>query len=305
MNSKPLFSVVIPAYNRMKEIPNAISSVLAQTIQDFEIWVIDDGSEDNTKASVESFSDERIHYVYQNNSGATVARNNGIMHANGIYVSFLDSDDVWHPQMLERQLHKYESDIDIGFVTANFHLMFSDGHIEPFGRKLGVEGYAYKEVLTQGYLVPTSMLSAKRECFFTVGLFDEKLPASQDDDICFKLSKVYKSAFIKEDSASLNIGDGPRISSCSNRVARGWWMLWNKYEADVIEFCGKEVMASHYYECILKMALAKNKELLNEAIAKYISMGGRISHFKVSLLSIICTTRGIIQRVCLKLFRII
>ena len=302
---KMLFSVVIPAYNRENEIQNAINSVLAQTCQDFEIWVIDDGSKDNTKASVENFHDERIHYVYQKNKGATAARNNGIIHSKGKYISFLDSDDEWHPKMLERQLSKYKADDEVCFVTANFHLKFIDGHTEPFVRKLGIEGYAYKEVLTQGYLVPTSMLSAKRECLIAIGMFDESLPASQDDDICFKLSKAYKSAFIKEDSASLNIGEGPRISTNSMRVANGWWMLWNKYEDDVIQLCGKSVMAEHYFDCIRRFAFAKNKGLLKKSISKYQSFGGEISIINKILLSITSSTTGVIQRMCYRLFRMI
>jgi glycosyltransferase involved in cell wall biosynthesis len=97
---QPLFSVVIPVYNRAREIPACLDSVLAQRCRDFEIIVVDDGSTDATAEIVGTYGD-RVHLVRQRNLGPGAARNSGIRTARGEYVAFLDSDDAWFPHTLE------------------------------------------------------------------------------------------------------------------------------------------------------------------------------------------------------------
>ena len=102
MNS-PFFSVVIPTYNRAKYLPKAVDSILNQRFTDFEVIVVDDGSEDNTSQLMKEFSskDERLIYIHQVNKGRSTARNVGIEKAKGEYICFLDSDDYWKPEHLE------------------------------------------------------------------------------------------------------------------------------------------------------------------------------------------------------------
>lgn len=272
-----LFSVVIPSYNREKVVVRAINSVLNQTFQDFEIIVVDDGSEDNTEGVVNSIADERIKYVRQENAGACVARNTGVENSRGQYVSFLDSDDEWFPEMLEKQYELYKSDCDIGCVYSNLQVVTIKGEIYPFGKQFGVQGNCYAEVLRQGYMAPTSVLSAKRECFEKVGLFDVQLPASQDDDMCFKLAKYYKVGYIPYTMASLNVEQVNRISNNPKRVADGWWKLWNKYENDVAALCGNEVMQDHFLNCAKRYAFLNDNNQKKEALRKYYKYGGRLT----------------------------
>jgi glycosyltransferase involved in cell wall biosynthesis len=96
------FSVVIPVYNRAAEVARAIESVLAQTVGDFEVIVVDDGSTDDVERVISQFGDSRILFVRQVNCGASSARNRGIDTARGEYVAFLDSDDLYHPDHLAR-----------------------------------------------------------------------------------------------------------------------------------------------------------------------------------------------------------
>ncbi|MFC6733586.1 glycosyltransferase [Haladaptatus sp. DYSN1] len=101
----PTVSVVIPTYNRSEEVTHAIDSVLAQTYDDFELLVVDDGSTDDTEEVVTSYDDDRVKFIeHEENQGAPAARNTGIEHAEGEYVAFLDSDDEWLPLKLERQV---------------------------------------------------------------------------------------------------------------------------------------------------------------------------------------------------------
>ena len=105
MNTKgsaPNFSVIIPTYNREDFINSAIDSVWGQTFSDFDLIVIDDGSTDRTRESVEEYQDSRLRYFYQNNKGVSSARNRGIKESKGKYLAFLDSDDTWVDTKLER-----------------------------------------------------------------------------------------------------------------------------------------------------------------------------------------------------------
>jgi glycosyltransferase involved in cell wall biosynthesis len=106
----PFFSIIIPTYNRAYLIPVAIDSVLRQTFDNWELLIVDDGSRDNTKEVVSSFSDDRIKYIYQENAERSAARNNGISHSNGKYICFLDSDDYYlniHLESLYKSIQEH------------------------------------------------------------------------------------------------------------------------------------------------------------------------------------------------------
>lgn len=272
-----IFSVVIPSYNREDVVSRAIDSVLNQTLQDFEILVIDDGSKDNTKHIVEAIQDSRVRYVWQENQGATVARNTGIKNAQGLYVSFLDSDDTWEPTMLEEQFRAYTADGNVGCVYTNVCIITPDGKKHPFSKPLGACDNSYKEILEQGYMAPTSVLSAKREVLVSVGMFDVELPASQDDDICFKLSKNCRVSFISKVLGNMYVGQQNRISVNSDKVAMGWWMLWQKYEKDIVENCGSDIMKEKYFDVVRRFAMAKNRYSSQQAIRKYEDLGGHFN----------------------------
>ena len=100
-----LVSIIMPAFNSARYICESIDSVLAQTYAEWELWVVDDGSTDNTAEVVKKFKDRRIHYVKQaTNKGVAAARNLGIEKSRGRFLAFLDSDDIWLPEKLEKQL---------------------------------------------------------------------------------------------------------------------------------------------------------------------------------------------------------
>ena len=115
----PLVSVIIPTYNREKIITRAIDSVFAQTYRDFEIVVLDDGSQDNTKAVAQAYG-PKVHYFYQDNKGIAGARNAGMHQTAGDYIAFLDSDDYWLPGKLERQIALFSEHPEYGMVGCQF-----------------------------------------------------------------------------------------------------------------------------------------------------------------------------------------
>lgn len=291
------FSVIIPTYNRENIVPRAIQSVLNQTIQDFEIIVVDDGSKDNTKDVVCNINDSRIRYIFQHNQGSNPARNNGILNAKGEYLSFLDSDDEWMPTMLEKQLEIYNSDINIGVVYSRLNVIAEGEDEKLFWRPFGVCGDCYADVLTQGYLAPTSVLSAKKEAFDKIGLFDTNLPASQDDDICFRLSKNYRVGFIETPQAKMYMAKSNRISSNQLRVAKGWWMLWCKYEKDIEELCGRDLLGRRFYKSITDFAYLHDRDLLSQAISHYYDKGFSLSITQKILFILQLHTSGILGKI--------
>ena len=118
----PFFSVVIPTYNRAHLISDTIQSVIQQYFTDWELLLVDDGSEDNTKEVIEAISktDKRIRYIYQENAERSAARNNGIKHAKGQYICFLDSDDQYLPNHFETFKHEIDK------LNSPIALFFTD-----------------------------------------------------------------------------------------------------------------------------------------------------------------------------------
>src|ERR1017187_7936626 len=106
----PTVSVVIPTYNRARILPRAVKSVVSQTLEDWELLVVDDGSADDTEQVVAAFGDSRIHYIrHERNRGQSAAQNTGIRASRGTYVAFLDSDDEWLPEKLAKVVDCFQA----------------------------------------------------------------------------------------------------------------------------------------------------------------------------------------------------
>lgn len=134
-------SVIIPTYNSGSFINEAIVSVISQTRLADEIIVIDDGSTDNTREIIEQLQCDRVIYIYQANSGVSVARNLGLSKAKCKYIAFLDADDRWHPAMLEEQFQVLDNHPEVAFSITNF-IRF----IHPTGQQLPEQFSFYPEI---------------------------------------------------------------------------------------------------------------------------------------------------------------
>lgn len=247
-----------------------MDSVLAQSYKDWECIVVDDFSTDNTEEVVSQYiaKDKRFRFVKnERKKGACGARNTGVLHANGEYVSFLDSDDEYVPETLQKQYQVFLSNPNYGMVYSRLDVYEKGIGTYPFGGKFGLQGSIYQESLAQGYIAPTVVVSARRDCLIDVELFDESLPASQDDDLCFKLAKAYEIGYVDASLAIMHLDADNRISNVS-RPAMGWWMLWNKYERDVLTLCGKQTIALHYKQCISWFVKAKMPLMALKAMLK-------------------------------------
>lgn len=178
----PRVSVIIPAYNRERTIARAISSVMTQSYQDFEIIVADDASQDSTVATVEHLHCERIRILtHDNNAGAAAARNTAIRAARGEYVAFLDSDDAWFPGKLDAQLAALRSCVSAGVSCTGVILHLIDRGISCEYALPDCDDWQRRLALGCD-MRPGSTLLARRQVFEQVGLMDEDLRRFEDWD---------------------------------------------------------------------------------------------------------------------------
>ena len=261
----PLFSVVIPAYNRTNVIKRAIDSVLSQTFTDFEIIIVDDGSDDNLKKYCDDYNSSYIYYYRQEYSGSNPARNSGIRHSRGYYVSFLDSDDAWEPEYLNEVYKKFSQNDEYGFVwVKHIKKYLPNGPVKLINYKK-LEGNVYKNVLKQGFLINSSCISAKKSLLESIGGWDNDLQACQDDDICFRLSKITKVGYVDKTLSTFYIDERiDRISASNSRRAWNSYLLWQKFADDVIQLCGKNELKRKFIGIYSSFLIINNKEWLEQ-----------------------------------------
>jgi len=207
----------------------ALRSVLDQTYKDFEVIIIDDASEDNTGDAVKSFHDERVTYIRQKeNKGGSASRNIGIKVAKGKYIAFLDSDDEWLPEKLEKQVALFESvPLKVGAIYTGL-IYIKEDNKQAGIRVPELAGNISKHVVFDNCVGPISSGIVKRECFEECGLFDETLPACQDWDIWIRIAKKYNFAFLEEPLVKYHL-DNEKITTNPKAKAAGHRMILEKY----------------------------------------------------------------------------
>lgn len=201
----PKVSVIIPTYNREQFIVETINSVLNQTYKDFEIIVVDDGSTDNTKSKLEQFK-SKIKLIEQKNSERAIARNNGVKNSTGQYVAFLDSDDIWIKNKLEKQVEILNSKPEVILTYGQCLRINEDGRkIKTAKRQLrGFSGNVYERLLMRNFVVsPTPMI--KREFFEKTSGFQTKYIPYEDWEFWIRFSLLGKFHFIDKPLAYYRI----------------------------------------------------------------------------------------------------
>ncbi len=187
----PLISVILPVYNGEKTIRETIESVLAQTLHDFELIVINDGSQDTTVDIVSSIQDQRIKLFTYPNSGQPASRNRGIVKAIGEYISFIDADDLWTPDKLESQLRALQenSQAAVAYSWTN-HIDQSGQFFRP-GPQSNFTGDVYARLLLNDFVGSGSNPLIRRQALAEVGGFDESLSNAHDWDMWLRLAARY------------------------------------------------------------------------------------------------------------------
>ncbi len=209
----PKVSVIIPTYNRLPMVKEAVDSVLMQDVEDLELIVVDDGSTDETAEEIGRFGGRVRLLRHAENRGVSAARNKGILHSKGKYIAFLDSDDLWAKGKLRAQT---------AFLDDNPHypLCYTDEiwirrgkRVNPKLKHAKYSGWIFEKCLPLCTISPSSAMMRKT-LFSRVGLFDEALPVCEDYDFWLRVAVRYPIFFIDR---RLIIKRGGHADQLSNR----------------------------------------------------------------------------------------
>lgn len=193
-NPNELISVIIPTFNSARFLSKAIKSALEQSYQNIEILVVDDGSTDETERIVKKWQkkDKRIRYLkHKKQKGLSAARNTGIGASKGKFIAFLDADDIWMEDKLEKQIKKIKKGADL--VYSDAILIDEEGKKKKktLWEEIKVMPRAGKDCLKflfqKNFIVPASSLILKKEIFKKIGGFDERLRSVEDYDFCLRI----------------------------------------------------------------------------------------------------------------------
>jgi glycosyltransferase involved in cell wall biosynthesis len=262
MSYKPFISVVIPTFNRARQVQAALKSVLAQTYTEFEAIVVDDGSTDGTAEALQQLispqggNGRQVRYFFQPNQGQSAARNKGIDEARGEWVAFLDSDDIWLPEKLEWQVRTVEEFKGKSYACiTDARLLDNLGMDTTAFQKIGKR---YEETMGMdpeavGNLVMyrdpfwISTLLVRTDLGKQVGWFDPCLKYAEDHDFLFRLSLATSFCYVNKPLSLLDRSESPQGSKCrpwdnadvrlrgSQLMLEKWLKLDSKLPPDVRE----------------------------------------------------------------------
>jgi glycosyltransferase involved in cell wall biosynthesis len=197
----PKVSVVIPLYNKESSISRTLNSILNQTVDDFEVIVVNDGSTDNSLDIVKKFDDPRIHLIQQQNQGVSAARNRGVEAAEGKLIAFLDADDEWLPIFLEKILYLYDKYPAAGLLILGhqeFEEMINDKpKYSPILNSAweGILPSYFVSVTFDHYLVCTGSIGVPKDILNETGLFKEGVSWGEDEDLWGRIALKYPVAY--------------------------------------------------------------------------------------------------------------
>lgn len=265
-------SVVIPTYNREKTIARAVRSILAQTYENYEVLVVDDGSTDSTRKIVEGLGDDRIRYIdLGENSGASHARNVGIQMAECDYIAFLDSDDEWLPEKLSKQMDAMRRmPENVGFVYCRMKRADSnekkavcpeqDMPVNLLAGNLFV-------TLMKKNIIGTPTVLARKKCLEQAGGFDESLRCIEDWEMFLRIAQAWEIGFIEDILVTVHATAGSVSYNIRAYIEARCYMIskyWRRMEDEnILEGVMQELlMFAHkygYYREAKKMLLAALK----------------------------------------------
>lgn len=238
------FSIIIPTYNRATFLPKAIDSVLAQTFNDWELIVVDDGSTDNTKEIVAQYNDERITYIYQENSERSAARNNGISHSKGEYVCFLDSDDFYLENFLNDLNQAITDNGNAPYLYFHNVIAECDACRHPFAEPLpNGELNILKYLFAESRVIGVCQAVIARN-FLCDNMFDTRFSLWEDTHLFFRLlaqypyrqTNVQGYVVVQHQQSTVAIGsrqvkpfDVERYMMAVNDWEQHYWHLFSNY----------------------------------------------------------------------------
>ncbi len=202
----PTFSVIMPVWNRAHRVGAAIESVLAQTFQDFELILVDDGSDDGLEPAIRRHLGPKVRLIRTPHRGVASARNAGIKAGTGRYLAYLDSDNTWRPHFLERMKRALDGDAggrQAAYSIAEIHEC--NGMAHPAGAKTAGEPVSLRKLAQYNQLDQNTLVHS-RQCLELAGLYDESLRRFVDWEFIARLTARFEPVFVPEILVDYNWG---------------------------------------------------------------------------------------------------
>lgn len=217
-NKAGLVSIITPTYNRAHYLKYAIKAALEQTYINFELIVVDDGSTDGTASLMENFlTDDRIKYVKTDNHGQAAARNTGISYAQGEFISFLDSDDRWFADKLEKSVNVLNGNPQVDILYGDRLTINSNGDVTSSYNMKRYSGNITKYLLRDN-CVSFSTTIVRKKCFDEMGSFLSSDRLNEDYELWLRFSTRYQFYYLKDYLSYYRISDGQLSASVTERL---------------------------------------------------------------------------------------
>jgi glycosyltransferase involved in cell wall biosynthesis len=244
----PKISVIIPVYNAEETIKDTIESVLSQTYSQFEIIVINDGSQDKTLEIVSRILDPRLKVLSYPNAGVSVSRNRGISQAAGDYVSFLDADDLWTPDKLETQLKALQANPQAAVAYSWTDWIDASGQFLRSGGHITVNGDVYAKLLLRDFVESGSNPLIRRQALTEVGGFDESLNLAADWDMWLRLAARYEFVAVPSSQILYRVSPNSMSSNVWKMEAESLQIIERAFAVapESLQHLKREVLGSRY-----------------------------------------------------------
>jgi glycosyltransferase involved in cell wall biosynthesis len=306
-NHAPTVSVVMPSFNTAHLIAASLDSVLAQTFEDREIVVVNDGSPDSAEleTALAPYLDKII-YIKQQNKRAAGARNTAIRHARGEFLAFLDSDDLWLPDHLSAQMKRFESNPDLDIVYSDCFLWIDPSRSETFMEQCPSFGEAgFESLVLERCQVPVSTVVARKSALAKAGPFDEQLQRCDDYDMWLRAAFCgAKIEYSREVQARVNQGRPGSLGYSDAKMLEADWIILEKLDRELPlsesqRTCVRQRAAEMRAQYLLEEAKAQLEEgHFSEAKELF---GQANAHLRRSLLSLTHLSLGLAPNIAGKL----
>lgn len=267
-SATPKVSVIIPTYKTAHFIAACLDSVFAQTYQDLEAVVVNDGSPDTPELEkVLAPYMDRIVYIKQENKRTAGARNNAIRHARGEFVAFLDSDDVWMPDHLASQMELFTQDPSLGLTYSN-GLVGTPEEKREFMLRCPSTGEAtFASLLVERCQIPISTVVARKDAIVRAGMFDEKLARCDDYDMWVRTAFYgAKIAYTRKVQAYMPVGRPGSLSQSRARMAEGYLAILEKYKQTLpLKDADRAILEKRAADIRVRFLLEEGKHKLSQS----------------------------------------
>tara|TARA_B100000945_G_scaffold317419_1_gene320264 strand:- start:1223 stop:2053 length:831 start_codon:yes stop_codon:yes gene_type:complete len=251
----PHVTVILPTYNRAKWLKKSIESVLSQKFQDFELIVVDDASNDSTRKVLESYSGKIKSFYLTENVGVSAARNTAILQSDSKWIAFLDSDDFWHNEKLDKQIKQTKL-----FPQCKIHftdeIWIRNGiRVNPKNKHQKRDGWIFKPSLALCLMAPSTVM-LRRELLERHGMFDETLPVCEDYDLWLRLTAYHPVALLNEKLMT-------RQGGHTDQLSKKLWGIDRFRVQSLQKILSQENLRSEYRTAAIRMLRKKCEILIN------------------------------------------